>query len=75
MNSTIGRMPMTAMPRATPVKPFSQMGVLRTRSPYFSARPALVLKTPPSLATSSPMRRTAGSAAIASSMAALIASR
>jgi hypothetical protein len=75
MNSTMGRMPMTAMPRATPVKPFSQMGVLMTRPPCLSARPALVLKTPPSLATSSPMKTTAASSASASSMAALTASR
>ena len=33
MNSTMGRRPMTAMPRATPVKPFSQMGVSMTRAP------------------------------------------
>jgi hypothetical protein len=57
------------------VKPFSQIGVLNTRSPYFSGKPAFVLKTPPSLATSSPISRTVGSSARASSSAAFTASR
>ena len=76
MISTIGRMPTRLIPRATFRKPFSQIGVLRTlASPYFSASPMLVLKTPPSALTSSPRSRTASSAAIASSSAALMASR
>src|SRR5260370_33499434 len=76
MNSTTGRNPISDIPRATPVKLFSQIGVLMTRcGPNRSIRPALVLKTPPSLATSSPISRTAGSASISSMSAALIASR
>ena len=40
------------------MKPFSQIGVLRTRSgPNFSGRPSFVLKTPPAVATSSPMQK------------------
>src|SRR3954470_7988724 len=76
MISTIGRSPTRLIPSATPTKPFSAIGVTRTRSrPYFSTRPPFVLKTPPSASTSSPMRRTAGSEARESSRAALIASR
>ena len=76
MISTIGRSPTRLIPSATPTKPFSQIGVTRTRSrPYFSTRPPLVLKTPPSASTSSPISRTAGSDARESSSAALIASR
>jgi len=49
MISTTGRRPVRLMPRATPKKPFSQIGVLRTRAvPNFSTRPMLVLNTPPS---------------------------
>jgi hypothetical protein len=76
MISTTGRSPVTAMPSATPMKPFSQIGVLRIRSrPNFSASPSFVLKTPPAVATSSPIRRTVGSSSSSCSSAAPIASR
>ena len=76
MISTTGRSPVTAIPSATPTKPFSQIGVFRTRSgPKRSTRPTLVLKTPPSFATSSPMKITLGSLASSSSSASRIPSR
>jgi hypothetical protein len=75
MISTTGRRPVTAMPRATPRKPFSQIGVLITRPGNASGRPAFVLKTPPAAPTSSPMKYTLESAASASASAALTASR
>jgi hypothetical protein len=56
MISTTGRKPVTAMPSATPTKPFSQIGVLITRPGKASARPSFVLKTPPAVPTSSPMK-------------------
>ena len=67
--------PVMDMPRATPMKPFSQMGVASTRPGNLSGSPMLVLNTPPSASTSSPMSRTAGRPAISSSSAALMASR
>ena len=42
------------MPNATPVNPFSQIGVLSTRPGNVSARPSFVLNTPPLTPTSSP---------------------
>ena len=56
MISTTGRSPVTAMPSATPRNPFSQIGVLITRPGKVSAMPSLVLKTPPAVPTSSPMK-------------------
>ncbi len=56
MISTIGRRPVTDIPIAIPTNVFSQMGVFLTRPGNRSGRPPLVLKTPPSWATSSPSR-------------------
>ena len=76
MISTTGRRPTRLMPRATPTNPFSAIGVLRTRSgPKRSISPPLVLKTPPSAPTSSPISSTDESASIASPTAAVTASR
>src|SRR5262245_30773566 len=76
MISTTGRRPVTAIPSATPRKPFSQIGVLTIRSsPNSSGRPSFVLKTPPAVATSSPMSSTVGSSRSSCSSAARIASR
>src|SRR5262249_52384236 len=71
-----GRKPVTASPRATPTKAFSQIGVLITRPvPKRSARPSFVLNTPPVPPTSSPISSTRSSAAISSSSAAPMAWR
>lgn len=75
MISTTGRRPVTAMPRATPSDPFSQIGVLITRPGKASAMPSLVLKTPPAVPTSSPMKWIVRSDASSSIRAALTASR
>ena len=56
MISTIGRSPVTDIPSATPMNPFSQIGVFVTRPGNRSGSPSFVLKTPPSAATSSPSR-------------------
>ena len=54
MISTTGRRPVTDMPIAMPMNVFSQIGVFRILPGNFSGSPPLVLKTPPSLAMSSP---------------------
>ena len=54
MISTTGRSPVTDMPIATPMNVFSQIGVFTMRPGNFSGSPPFVLKTPPSLAMSSP---------------------
>jgi hypothetical protein len=76
MISTTGRSPVTAMPSAIPMKAFSQIGVLKTRSgPWVSSRPSLVLNTPPEAPTSSPKKTTEGSLASSSCSAVRIACR
>src|SRR5437773_11293621 len=60
---------------AMPVKPFSDNGISITRcGPYFWTRFAVVPKIAFGSATPSPIKMTAGSAAIARSVASLIAS-
>src|SRR2546428_1629576 len=75
MNSTTGRIPRSAMPNATPVNPFSQIGVLSTWPGNVSARPSFVLNTPPLTPPSSPINTTLGSAVISSLIAKVLASR
>ena len=70
MISTTGRNPVAAAPTAAPQNPISEIGVSRTRAaPYLSSRPSEVLNGPSATATSSPIRITVGSAAMASSRA------
>ncbi len=48
MISTTGRKPVIAAPTANPMKPFSDIGVSRTRSgPYVSIRPRVTPNAPP----------------------------
>ena len=75
MISTTGRNPVTAIPIAAPINVFSQIGVFVTLPGNFSGNPVFVLKTPPSIATSSPRSNTRGSERISSSRAAPTASR
>src|SRR5688572_8312497 len=70
MISTTGRMPMIPPPNRTPASASSEIGVSTTRSgPKRSTSPSVTLKTPPAVATSSPMTTTAGSAASSSAIA------
>src|SRR6476661_5742176 len=74
--STIGRSPTSAAPAARPVNPVSAIGVSITRrGPNFSRKPFVTLKAPPNWPTSSPIRKTSGSASISDIIAAPIASR
>ena len=76
MTSTIGRMPPIAAPIPAPTNADSDSGVSRMRSsPNSSSRPLLTAKQPPYLPTSSPIRNTRGSAARASRIDCLTASR
>ena len=76
MISTIGRIPTRLIPSATPTNPFSQIGVVRTRAgPKLLDEPGVGLEDAAVGADVLAQQRTAGSAAIASSSAALIASR
>ena len=75
MISTMGRMPIMAAPRPAPMMAISLMGVSRTRSsPNSSSIPAETPHTPPKVPTSSPIRNTAGSRRISSTIASRIAS-
>src|SRR5712692_1739466 len=76
MISITGRIPVTAIPRAAPTKPFSEIGVSITRSgPNSSSRPSVVLNDPPAAAISSPSKITRLSARSSSASAARIACR
>ena len=76
MNSTMGLSPPMAAPTPMPANPASVMGVSITRpAPNSSSRPWLTLYAPWYSATSSPMRKTSGSARISSAIASRSASR
>src|SRR6185369_4746303 len=76
MISITGRLPDTALPKAAPISASSEIGVSNTRaSPYFSASPGVVTKTPPATAMSSPKRITLSSRASSSSRASRTAVR
>lgn len=63
MCTMTGCMPAAAAAMATPVRPFSAMGMSMTRSPKRSTRPLVEPKTPPASSTPSPMRKDSGSVA------------
>jgi hypothetical protein len=75
MISATGRRPAMAAPIAAPAIAVSEIGVLRTRFlPNRSARPSVVLNTPPD-AMSSPSSTTRSSRAISCASAAATACR
>ena len=74
MMSTTGRIPVIAAPSPIPVMPASEMGESSTRSgPNSSTSPDVTLNGVPASATSSPMRKTAGSRRSSSASASLTA--
>jgi len=76
ISSATGLSPRIDAPIAAPMIACSEIGVSSTRSPPNSSiSPAVSLKAPPAAAMSSPSRNTLASAARASAMPSLTASR